>query len=146
MQENQIIDTEVTEVKEEAPFFNPVEFLTNALRAADYVDPTGWRNNIDPRAEIAEDERERIFFANRALRLFLSEVEGRENISPRMLLADGIDSDKWIALMEQGVIPWLMNQFDNRGKRITQETEAEAEQPTMEDTDPEIASAVVNQE
>lgn len=125
MQENQVTDVEFTEVnrdesafKEETPLFNPVDFLTMALHQAGYPEPTAWYKGIDVRAETADSEKDRIFFANRALRLFLAEVENRENITPRMLLADGIDSPKWMALMEQGVIPWLMNQFDKKGKRV----------------------------
>lgn len=123
-----ITDVAFVEIKkeEQKPFFNPVEFLTNALHQAGFTDADLWHKDIDPRAETAEDEKERIFFANRALRLFLAEVGGdRDNITPRMLLADGIDSVKWIALMEQGVIPWLLNQFDKKGKRVTPEVEAD---------------------
>ena len=123
-----ITDVAFVEIKkeEQKPFFNPVEFLTNALHQAGFTDADLWHKDIDPRAETAEDEKERIFFANRALRLFLAEVGGdRDNITPRMLLADGIDGIKWIALMEQGVIPWLLNQFDKKGKRVTPEVEAD---------------------
>ncbi|BAW19032.1 hypothetical protein [Ralstonia phage RP12] len=110
------------EPEEEAKeLFNPVVYLTNALTSAGYTNPTGWLKGIDPRAETAEDEKDRIFFANRALRLYLAEVPDRENISPRMLLADGITSVQWTALVDQGVVPWLMNQFDKKGKRVASE-------------------------
>ncbi len=125
MQENTAQDITDVEFKEtpvetkEAPaIFNPVEFLTNALAQAGYPEPAAWTQDIDPLASTHEDEKARIFFANRALRLYLSEIEGRDNISPRLLLADGIDSTRWIALMEQGVIPWLMGAFNERGDRV----------------------------
>ncbi|BAW19317.1 hypothetical protein [Ralstonia phage RP31] len=101
-----------------APTFNPVDYLTNALHNAGYPNPTAWYKGIDPRAETADNEKDRIFFANRALRLYLAEVPDRENISPRMLLADGITSIQWTALVDQGVVPWLMNQFDKKGRRV----------------------------
>lgn len=126
-----VTDVAFVEIKkeEQKPFFNPVEFLTNALHQAGFSDADAWHKDIDPRAETAEDEKERIFFANRALRLFLAEYEdARDNITPRMLLADGIDSVKWIALMEQGIVPWFLNQFDKNGKRITRE-EVQEEAP-----------------
>lgn len=118
-----VTDVAFVEIKkDEKPAFNPAVFLTEALIAAGLNEAAiGWSIGIDPRVETAESEKDRIFFANRALRLFLAEIEGRDNITPRMLLADGIDSVKWIALMEQGVIPWLLNQFDSKGKRVVSE-------------------------
>ena len=152
--ENNITDVEFKEVPTEtaAPFFNPVAYLTEALTAAKHPEPLAWTKDCDPRAETALEEKERIFFANRALRLYLAEQTDRENLSPRMLLADGIDGVKWAALMDQGVIPWLMNQFDAKGKRIKPEdvqaetenrvglaivgeTDTRAEVGTMESTD-----------
>ena len=129
-QDKEIVDVEFTEIKKEegatASNFNPAVFLTQALIDAGLIDEaTKWSIGIDPRAETAESEKDRIFFANRALRLFLAEVEGRDNVTPRMLLADGIDAVKWMALMEQGVIPWLLNQFDKKGKRIAPEEQKE---------------------
>lgn len=144
MQEkNEIVDVEFTEVKREpaaAPMFNPAVFLTEALIKAGLTEAAvQWCQNIDPRAETAESEKDRIFFANRALRLFLAEIEGRDNITPRMLIADGIDSVKWIALMEQGIIPWLLGQFDKKGKRVAPEAEqaeaARGETPVMHHID-----------
>lgn len=122
-----VTDVAFVEIKkDEKPAFNPAVFLTEALIAANLEDAAiKWSVGIDPRVETAESEKDRIFFANRALRLFLAEIEDRENITPRMLLADGIDSVKWCALMEQGVIPWLLNQFDKKGKRVTPEVEAD---------------------
>jgi hypothetical protein len=123
----QVTDVEFTETpKAVAPAapepFQPAVFLTKALIEAGYPEPTAWMKDIDPLVETHEDEKQRIFFANRALRLYLAEIEGRENISPRMLLADGIDGVKWAALMTQGVVPWLMNQFDEKtGKRKKEE-------------------------
>jgi hypothetical protein len=130
MQDNQTVtDVAFTETpREEAatPFFNPVTFLTQAFENAGLFHAAAvWAEDIDPRAETAEGEKDRIFFANRALRLFLAEVPDRENITPRMLLADGIDGVKWVALMEQGVIPWLQNQFDKKGKRVAPEAATE---------------------
>lgn len=127
MHEDQIVDVEFTEIKREVvtPLFNPAVFFTELLISNDLTDAAvNWSCGIDPRAETADNEKDRIFFANRALRLFLAEIEDRENITPRMLIADGIDSVKWIALMEQGVIPWLKNQFDKKGKRVQPETES----------------------
>lgn len=137
MQENkEITDVEFTEVTKEeaAPIFNPVVFLTEALTAKGLTEAAAkWVQDIDPRAQSAESEKDRIFFANRALRLYLAEIEGRDNVTPRMLLADGIDSVKWIALMEQGIIPWLLGQFDKKGKRVTSEGDAvvETEAPVV---------------
>ena len=128
MQEPEITDVEFTEIKKEpaAASFNPAVFLTEALISNGLIDAAkSWSIGIDPRAETAESEKDRIFFANRALRLFLAEIEGRDNITPRMLLADGIDSIKWMALIEQGVIPWLLNQFDSKGKRVVPEDHKE---------------------
>lgn len=123
-----VTDVAFVEIKkDEKPAFNPAVFLTEALIAANLEDAAiKWSVGIDPRVETAESEKDRIFFANRALRLFLAEIEDRENITPRMLLADGIDSVKWCALMEQGVIPWLLNQFDKKGKRIADEEQTNA--------------------
>lgn len=136
-EKNDITDVEFKEIPTESStpegFFNPVNYLTDALREAGYHDPEGWTKNIDVRAANAVEEKDRIFFANRALRLYLAEIEGRENISPRMLLADGIDSVKWKALMDQGVIPWLLNQFDAKGKRKTEEAPAADETITSLD-------------
>lgn len=102
--------------------FDPVGFLTNLLKQNGLIAASAaWKQNIDSRAYSAEKEEERIFFTNRALRLFLAEQTDRENITPRMLLADGIDGVKWSALIEQGIIPWLMNQFDKKGKRVQPE-------------------------
>lgn len=146
--EDGITDVAFTEIKREegATFFNPVVFLTDVLTSNGLSEAAAiWVQGIDPRAQTAESEKDRIFFANRALRLFLAEVEDRENITPRMLLADGIDSVKWCALMEQGVIPWLLNQFDKKGKRVAPEVEADpvgctetdsAEQQPTEQWDP----------
>lgn len=94
---------------EDAPLWNPVEWLTKALADAGYPNPSAWTLDIDPRAETDADEDTRIFFANRALILFLSEVKDRENISPRLLLADGVGRQRWEALMLKGLIPWLMH-------------------------------------
>lgn len=132
-----VTDVEFTEVQNEpaqpaAAIFNPVEHLVNALTQSGYAEPRAWTKHLDPRAETAENEKDRIFFANRALRLYLAEVPERENISPRMLLADGIDSAKWCALMEQGVIPWLMGAFNERGDRVQA---AETEQAAGESTE-----------
>ena len=123
-----VTDVAFVEIKkDEKPAFNPAVFLTEALAGAGLKEAAlGWSVGIDPRVETAENEKDRIFFANRALRLFLAEIEDRENITPRMLLADGIDSVKWCALMEQGVIPWLLNQFDKKGKRIADEEQTNA--------------------
>lgn len=131
MQDKNVTDVEFREVpvekKEETPaLFNPVAFLTEALQKAGYAKPYAWTEGIDERAQTADNEKDRIFFANRALRLFLAEVENRDNITPRMLLADGVDSTKWMALMEQGVIPWLMNEFDAKGKRVKEEVNPDA--------------------
>lgn len=119
----QVSDVEFTETpKADAPAapepFMPAVFLTKALIEAGYPEPTAWMKDIDPLVETHEDEKQRIFFANRALRLFLAEIADRDNITPRMVLADGIDSIKWSALMTQGIVPWLMNEFDEKtGKR-----------------------------
>lgn len=132
-----------TEAKEEVhQIFNPFLFLTDALIKAGYPDPVGWSAGIDSRVETADNEKDRIFFANRALRLYLAEVEGRENISPRMLLADGIDSVKWAALMEQGIIPWLMNQFDKKGKRMKSEDTTDEKDEVLGQTPPDTEESL----
>lgn len=124
-QNEQITDVEFKEVPTgpvaaEAPF-DPAVYLTNALMVAGHPDPAAWAKHIDPRAQTAEKETDRLFFTNRSLRLYLSEQEDRENISPRMLLAEGLNNVDWTALMDQGIVPWLMNQFDKKGKRIKPE-------------------------
>lgn len=140
----EVTDVEFKEIpvekKEEAQAtFNPVSYLTNALNTAGLTEAAAaWVMNIDPRAETAEDEKERIFFANRALRLFLAEQPDRDNITPRMLLADGIDGVKWAALMEQGVIPWLKNEFDKKGKRVKPEANDDGNNPISARSDGDI--------
>ena len=147
MQENQTVtDVAFTETtREEAvALFNPVTHLTATMEAAGLTDAAAkWTLGIDPRAQSAEGEKDRIFFANRSLRLFLAEIEDRENITPRMLLADGIDSPKWIALMEQGIIPWLLNQFDKKGKRVSPEAE-QVEAASDEVPPPHFANGQLN--
>lgn len=104
--------------------FQPAAYLTTALARAGYHDPEGWLKDADPLVATHEEEKQRIFFANRALRLYLAEIAERENISPRLLLADGIDATRWCALMDQGIVPWLMNEFDSKGKRVKPEPKA----------------------
>lgn len=135
MNDNNITDVDFKEVATEAVtetevvLFDPVDYLTGALRDAGHPNPTAWTLDIDPRAQTAPSDKDRIFFANRALCLYVSEHEGRENITPRLLLVDGIDKVKWAALMEQGIVPWLMNKFDAKGKIIKADT------PTIDATD-----------
>lgn len=138
-----VTDVEFKEVPVEKPaaaeVFNPVAYLDNALRAnrlENSVD--AWKRDLDPRAETAEDEKERIFFANRALRLFIAEIPNCDNIAPRMLLADGIDGVKWSALIDRGVIPWMLGLFDEKtGKRIDKSAQAaESTEETVKQTPP----------
>jgi hypothetical protein len=121
MQDNNTKDVQDVEFKEvatkavpAAEFFNPVTYLTNALAAAGHPNPSAWTQDIDPRAETAEEEKDRIFFANRALRLWLAEQTDRENITVRMIQADGISAIKWCALMDQGIVKWVMGGFDKK--------------------------------
>jgi hypothetical protein len=126
MQDNNITDVEFKEVPTETAaaatnnIFLPADYVVNALAAAGHPNPQAWALHIDPRVETAEEEKDRIFFANRALRLYISEQESPDNISPRMLLAEGIPSSKWCALIDKGIVPWLMGQFDKKGQRIDQ--------------------------
>lgn len=127
MQDNNITDVEFKEVPTEtaaattSEFFLPANYLINALTAAGHPNPTAWALHIDPRVETAEEEKDRIFFANRALRIYLSEQEAADTISVRMLLAEGIPAAKWCALVDKGIVPWLMGQFDEKGQRIDQQ-------------------------
>jgi hypothetical protein len=124
MNDKNITDVDFKEVATEAVtetevvLFDPVDYLTGALRDAGHPNPTAWTLDIDPRAQTAPSDKDRIFFANRALSLYIAEHTDRENITPRLLLVDGIDKVKWAALMEQGIVPWLMNKFDAKGKII----------------------------
>lgn len=132
MQDNTITDVEFKEVAA-APieFFNPVTYLINALQSAGHKEPNAWTLDLDPRAETVEDEKERIFFTNRAVRLYMAEQTERENITARLLLADGIDKIKYCALVEQAIVPWLMGEFDEKGKRVEEATTNVA--PTLEE-------------
>jgi hypothetical protein len=114
---NNVTDVEFKEIPAAAAEmkdsgFQPVEYLSQALLAAGHPDPTGWTKDIDPRAVTAEEEKDRIFFANRALLLYLAEQEDRENVTVRMLVTTGVDGAKWAAIAEQGIVPWLMGKFD----------------------------------
>lgn len=126
MQDNNITDVEFKEIPAPGTTaaetdFNPAQYVINALTAAGHPNPTAWALHVDPRVETAEKEVDRIFFANRALRLYISEQEVADNISPRMLLAEGIPAGKWCALVDKGLVPWLMGQFDSKGQRIDQQ-------------------------
>lgn len=123
---NNVTDVEFKEVPVEgqeaataAPaeqLFNPVAYLTTALFNAGHPNPSAWALHIDPRAETAEEVKERIFFANRALRLYMSEQDVPDNISPRLTIADGIGVKQWTALVDQSYVKWLMGQFDEKGR------------------------------
>lgn len=130
MNDNNITDVDFkevptnNEVSEDA--FDPADYLISALQSAGHPDPAAWTKDMDPRARTAPEEKDRIFFANRAIRLYLAEHGERENITPRLLLAEGIGKVKWAALMEQGVVPWLMNKFDAKGKIIKDTPDVDA--------------------
>lgn len=116
--------------------FNPVTYLIEALTKAGHPKPAAWTQDIDLRAHTAEKVEDRIFFANRALRLYISEHLDMENITPRMILAEGIAVSKWIALMEQGAVKWLMGKFkkveekkENLGE--VQDTQAASEEASV---------------
>jgi hypothetical protein len=104
------------EAKPEVPYadFNPVTYMIEALTKAGHPNPTAWTLDIDPRAQNAEKVEDRIFFTNRALHLYVAEHVERENITPRMIFAEGLPVPKWIALMEQGIVKWLMGKFDKK--------------------------------
>lgn len=155
MNDNNITDVDFkevptnNEVSEDA--FDPADYLISALQSAGHPDPAAWTKDMDPRARTAPEEKDRIFFANRAIRLYLAEHGERENITPRLLLAEGIGKVKWAALMEQGVVPWLMNKFDAKGKIIKDTPDVDATEskegdfvvePTYKENDAPIAEAV----
>lgn len=94
----------------EAVVFMPAEFLTAALRTAGHADPEAWAVGLDTGAITEEKVEHRIFHVNRALRLYMSEQKHLENnMQARQLISDGIDEDTWRALINRGVIPWLMS-------------------------------------
>lgn len=100
----------VAAVSQEA--FMPAEFLTKLLREEGHADPEAWAVDLDPRcSDPSIKVQERIFFVNRALRLYMSEQEGRNHMDARMLLADGLQVDEWSAIVVRGVVPWLMNKL-----------------------------------
>lgn len=116
---NNVTDVDFKEVKPTPEVkadsgFQPVDYLSQSLLNAGHPEPTAWTLHIDPRAVTAEDEKERIFFANRALRLYIAEHTDQENVTPRMLVSDGIDATKWAALADQGIVPWLMGKFADK--------------------------------
>ena len=104
--------------------FNPVTYLIEALTKAGHPNPTAWTKDLDPRSQTAEKVEDRMFFVNRAIRLYISEHLDMENITPRMILAEGIAVSKWIALMEQGVVKWLMGKFNKKPEVVQEETRA----------------------
>lgn len=91
-------------------FFRPADFLTNALKEAGHPNPDAWAESLHPGAHTEEKVEHRIFHVNRALRLYMSEQKDRDNtMQARQLLSDGIDEDTWRAIVNRGVVPWLMN-------------------------------------
>lgn len=98
--------------------FDPAVYLTEALTRAGHPAPAEWLKDVDPRVQTATEENDRLFFANRAIRLYMSEQDVNDNISPRLLLAEGIGSVNWCAVVDEGIVPWLMGEFNKKGKRV----------------------------
>ena len=110
-QAQQSLETETAAAPQQEAFM-PAEFLTNALRQEGYENPEAWTANLDPRCtDPTIKPQERIFFVNRALRLYMSEQEGRNHMEARMLLAEGLTVEEWSAIVTRGVVPWLLNKL-----------------------------------
>lgn len=112
--------------------FNPVEFLCSELERAGSTDLTCWMKHIDPRATTEPDEMARIFFANRALRLYMAEQEGRNHMEARLLLADGIPVADWKSIVSKGVVPWILNKLPVNKKQLAAAAAAVSDHRTME--------------
>lgn len=146
--EQETIQIEEAVIKAEVPFeqepFSPATYLTEQLieQGMDAQTARAWMKGLDPRAETAENVKDRIFFVNRALRLYMSEqFNGSDGVSgtmnARLLVTDGIEEDAWKLLIKNGVASWLA------GKPLSYKTEEpeqelEGEEPST-DTDVTIS-------
>lgn len=117
---NNVTDIEFTEVPKAADTIpNPVFFLTEALYAGGYVHPEDWKKDLNPQAETAETIDERLFLTNRSLALYLSEQQDiGDTIIPRMFISEKQSYENWTKIITEGIVPWLLKQFDAHGKRI----------------------------
>lgn len=107
--------------EQKAEVFLPAQFLTNALAEAGHENPQAWQRDLDSRCnDTTLKPEERIFFVNRALRLYMSEQEGRNHMEARMLLADGLTVEEWSAIVVRGVVPWLLNKLPLNKTQLAQ--------------------------
>ena len=128
-----IIETMKAEAAEaQADLFDPVGFVCIELKRAGSETPEAWAKHIDPRAQTEPDELARIFFTNRALRLYMSEQAGRNHMEARLLLADGISVADWKSIVSKGVVPWILNKLPVNKKQLTAASAAVSDHRVME--------------
>lgn len=126
---NDVTDVEFKEVPTEpqVPNFDPAAYLTKAFKDAGFEDADAWTKDIDPRALVLNNglsDKHRIFFVNRALRLFIAEVDTKDNSTVRMVIVDAVTPEQWSSLIDQGFIPWI--------KGIAEDAEKPAVEPLPE--------------
>jgi len=84
-----------------------IDKLTAALAAAGHVNPESWKQHLEADAYITNDDDIQRFLINRALRLCLSQAPV-STMDERYCLVDKGDIPRWFELVEQKVVPCLV--------------------------------------